>query len=69
MKHLPYNTGKVLIGCRYTPPPPRYPLSADDERLQRALLGLGRPRASAEYWAGLWLITLLLVLGLIAVVQ
>ena len=20
MKHLPYNTGKVLIGCRYTPP-------------------------------------------------
>jgi len=22
MKTTPYNTGKVLIGCMYTPPPP-----------------------------------------------
>lgn len=22
MKNTPYNTGKVLIGCMYTPPPP-----------------------------------------------
>ena len=69
MKHLPYNTGKVQIGCRYSPPPPRYYVSADEERLQRALLGLKRPRVSAEYWIGLWAITAFLVLGLMMVAR
>jgi hypothetical protein len=32
-----YNTGKVLIGAAYQPRP-RYELSTDSERLQRALL-------------------------------
>lgn len=36
MKIVPYNTGKVLIGCRYVPPPP--PLSRDEEIIQEALL-------------------------------
>ena len=37
-KITPYDTGKVKIGCAYTPPPPSYPVSADMERLQRGLL-------------------------------
>ena len=37
----PYNTGKVLIGCRYEPPPPNYVVSEDAYRLQTALL-MGR---------------------------
>ena len=69
MRHLPYNTGKVQIGCRYDPPPPRYYFSADEERLQRALLGVGRPQVSAEYWAGLWALIVALVLGLVVVAR
>lgn len=34
----PYNTGKVLIGCRYNPPPQNNILSGDAYRLQTALL-------------------------------
>ena len=34
----PYNTGKVLIGCRYVPPAPNYVVSDDAYRLQTALL-------------------------------
>jgi hypothetical protein len=37
----PYNTGKVLIGCRYEPPKPNYVVSEDAYRLQTALL-MGR---------------------------
>lgn len=35
---LPYNTGKVLIGCYYTPPPQNNLLSKDAYDLQTALL-------------------------------
>lgn len=35
---VPYNTGKVLIGCRYEPARPRYEVSGDEYRLQTALL-------------------------------
>ena len=35
---LPYNTGKVLIGSRYTPPPQNNLLSKDAYDLQTALL-------------------------------
>lgn len=34
----PYNTGKVLIGCRYDPPRQQNVLSGDAYRLQTALL-------------------------------
>jgi hypothetical protein len=37
-KHVPYNTGKVLIGSAYVPPP-RRDFSADELLLQRVLLG------------------------------
>lgn len=69
MKQLPYNTGKVRIGCRYDPPPPRYYFSIDEERLQRALLGLKRPRVSLEYWGGLWILIAALVIGLVMAVR
>lgn len=39
---VPYNTGKVLIGCRYEPPKPNYVMSEDEYRLQTALLEGGR---------------------------
>ena len=68
MKHLPYNTGKVEIGCRYTPPPPRYYITADDERLQRALIG-GKKRIPADYWFGLVVAIVLSVGGLMMVVR
>lgn len=34
----PYNTGKVLIGCLYTPKFKPHPMTQDGLRLQRALL-------------------------------
>jgi hypothetical protein len=37
-KSAPYNTGKVKIGLAYEPRPPRAQ-SADESRLQDALLG------------------------------
>jgi hypothetical protein len=42
MRPAPYNTGKVLIGSCYEPPKKPAYLSLDEERLQLALLGLGR---------------------------
>ena len=68
MKHLPYNTGKVLIGCRYTPPPPRYYFSADEDRLQRALIG-GKKHVPADYWFGLILAIVFSLGGLVMVVR
>lgn len=68
MKH-PYNTGKVLIGCRYNPPRPQYYITADDDRLQRALLGIRRPRATASYWIKLWSLTAFLALGIAMVAR
>ena len=36
--NIPYNTGKVKIGCFYVKPPQRQVLSPDMELLQTALL-------------------------------
>ena len=69
MRHLPYNTGKVQIGLRYDPPRPTYYITADEDRLQRALLGIGRPKASPEYWVKLWALTAFMVLGLLMVAR
>lgn len=68
MKHLPYNTGKVMIGCRYTPPPPRYHVSLDEDRLQRALLGI-RKEVPRDYWVTLVATIAFLVLGMMMVVR
>ena len=36
-QHTPYNTGKVLIGCMYTPPPPE--VTPEELWIQSTLLG------------------------------
>lgn len=41
--NVPYNTGKIRIGCFYTKPPQRPDQSADMSRLQTALLLLKKP--------------------------
>ena len=38
MKTVPFNTGKVLIGCNYTPPVKPYTPSRTESMLQSALL-------------------------------
>ncbi len=53
----PYNTGKVQIGCRYEPP--RKQPTYDEERLQRALLGV------KDDWAPDGKTTLLIVIALV----
>ena len=68
MAQLPFNTGKVKIGCRYTPPPPRYNISADEDRLQRGLIG-GKNHVPADYWVGLVVIIVLTAGGLMMVVR
>jgi hypothetical protein len=48
MKQLPYNTGKVLIGCRYEPVK-RVEFSRDAERLQTALIGRPKREVTPGY--------------------
>lgn len=43
----PYNTGKVLIGCLYTPKFKPHPMTQDGLRLQRALLNSRRAKPEA----------------------
>lgn len=40
-RQVPYDTGKVKIGSRYEPP--RDYMTGEGYRIQRALLGRGRP--------------------------
>lgn len=44
----PYNTGKVLIGCRYEPVK-RVEFSRDAERLQTALIGSPKREVTPGY--------------------
>jgi hypothetical protein len=37
---VPYDTGKVKIGCMYTPPRKQVDIGVHAELLQRALLGI-----------------------------
>lgn len=63
----PYNTGKVLIGCLYQPQP-KYNLSLDSERLQRALLDNKQARdARTEALFMRWLYGIALV-GLFVII-
>lgn len=40
---VPYDTGKVKIGCMYTPPRRVVDMGVHAELLQRALLGIKMP--------------------------
>jgi len=52
MKTTPYNTGKILIGCNYTPPVKRQPLSRTEAMLQSAMLD----DAPEIDWGGIWIV-------------
>lgn len=65
---VPYNTGKVKIGCNYRPPV-RVPRYVDDDRLQSALLGTPasmEDRAARFLVRGLPWVVLVLVLAAMA---
>jgi hypothetical protein len=55
-----YNTGKVLIGCHYQPPPLRE-YSAHAERLQTALLTKRESRATAAADLALYVVAVLAI--------
>lgn len=55
----PYNTGKVLIGCRYEVP--ATPLTDEEMHVQHALLGPGKTGD------GIWNIVVDLVVGISAI--
>jgi len=62
-KMPPYDTGKVKIGLAYEPKRPRLQ-SADEERLQDALLGLynNKPEREMKRYVGLVLFVIALAL-------
>lgn len=62
-KMPPYDTGKVKIGLAYEPQRPRLQ-SADEERLQDALLGLynNKPEREMKRYVGLVLFLIALAL-------
>ena len=62
-KHIPYNTGKIKIGLLYEPKPPAVQ-SADEARLQMALLGIydNTPMRDTKRYVGFVLFVIALVL-------
>jgi hypothetical protein len=68
MKQLPYNTGKVLIGCRYEPVK-RVEFSRDAERLQTALIGRPKREVTPGYCLSLAAICAALVVALMWVTK
>lgn len=68
MKQLPYNTGKVLIGCRYEPVN-RVEFSRDAERLQSALIGSPKREVTPGYCLSLAAVCAALVLALLWVTK
>ena len=62
-KHIPYNTGKIKIGLLYEPKPPAVQ-SADEARLQMALLGMydNTPMRVTKRYFGMVLFVIALIL-------
>ena len=67
MKH-PYNTGKVLIGCRYEPST-KVEFSRDAERLQSALIGSPKREVTPGYCLSLAAICAALVVAVLWVAK
>lgn len=68
MRQVPYNTGKVLIGCRYEPPA-RSHVTAEGEFIQSVLLGeyQHRVRSRAQLgWYVAGLVVAFTLLGMFA---
>jgi len=66
MKPVPYNTGKVMIGSKYVPPPINY-MDEDSEFIQSVVLGLWeRERLAQVKWISYLLALLLCIISLMA---
>ena len=59
MKPVPYNTGKVMIGSKYVPPPVNY-MNDDNEFIQSVMLGLWERERLAQVKCTAYLLALLL---------
>lgn len=57
MKTTPYNTGKVKIGCNYTPPQRVYEPSRTEVMLQDALLAKRYGKTGID-WDGIWIVVI-----------
>jgi len=68
MKHLPYNTGKVLIGCRYEPST-KVEFSLDAERIQTALIGSPKREVTPGYYLSLAAVCVALIVALMWVTK
>lgn len=64
MKQIPYNTGKVLIGCRYEPPAQSH-VTAEGEFIQSVLLGEYQHRVRARAQLGWYVAGLVGVIALL----
>lgn len=68
MKQVPYNTGKVEIGCRYEPAK-RVEFSRDAERLQSALIGRPKREVTPGYCLSLALVCATLMVAILWVTK
>lgn len=57
MKTIPYDTGKVKIGCNYTPPQRVYEPSRTEVMLQDALLEKRYGKTKVD-WDGIWIVAI-----------
>ena len=62
---VPYDTGKVQIGLRYTPPPPT--MDEFDEQIQERLLGVRSLKHTFLRHAVLYCMTVLAITGFLLV--
>lgn len=64
MKQTPYNTGKVLIGCRYEPPKSNH-VTPEGEFIQSVLMGEYQQRVRERVQLGWYVVALVGVMCLI----
>jgi hypothetical protein len=67
-KTIPYDTGKVKIGCMYQPKP-QYAMSDFEYRLQESLIKSRQDRAQAAVEILCWVASAVLIVWLFAVAR